>query len=240
MFRIDIKKLFVIVGVVFYCTAVYAVGEEVKDIQVQIDKSGGRLILAGTDKGETGYASASKEEWKDGYGTTYIRIQCSGRGRNTCNFNTSLPPIIYDKVIAKVQSDIDWGRTAGSFLIGDFVCIWSDGEKEADEDDADVFTYSYKLEITNVTSVIIENLEIQIFPNPVLNSATVRFSMPINAMMNVKIVDAMGDVYWNVNRDVVGETLVLPAAVISALQSGMYYVVCTNNDYTAHASFFKQ
>lgn len=231
------KKIFVIVSVIFLCVATYAEGDNVTDIS----KSGGRLIKTGKDKGETGYASATKEQWDEWYNgelTRFTRIVCEGRGRNTCKFDMSLPPKLLDDITRTLHSYIDMGHTTGRFEIEGFICTWSDGDKEEDEEETGAFIYRYKLVIKNKTTIA--HTTIQVSPNPIQHTLSILFSVPINAMMNVKIVDVNGNIRWNANMDVVGEVLVLPENAINTLQLGTYYVICTNNDYTANAPFVKQ
>jgi hypothetical protein len=246
MLKINIKRVIVIIGVICCVTVIYAEGV-VCDITYNV--SGGKIIKTGANVGLTGYDkvehSYSNEVIK---GVRYVisSTNCSGKGTNICPSrpecpSTSISPAIYDEIIGKLQSDIDLGHIAGNFVIGEFVCTWEEGSKEIEVVNGIEYPiYSYNLKITSMNPEIIENLEIQVVPNPVHNSAMVHFSMPINAMMNVKVVDAMGYVHWVANVDVTSDVLVLPEAVINTLQAGTYYVVCTNNDYTAYAPFIKQ
>jgi len=84
-------------------------------------------------------------------------------------------------------------------------------------------------------------MTITVFPNPVQSNLSVRFSRPINAMVNVRIIDEAGEVRLVSDRHVFGDVLAFPAAEIIALQSGIYHIICTDKDgNTAHTPFLKQ
>ncbi len=241
---LKIKGLFIGIAIVFYCMASYAE----QNCEVVINKSGGKVIKSGTQAGEIGYASATKDETDEtinGVRWYYCNIQCHGRGVNPCPPQTGscspLIPDISDAIIATLHTAIDMGETAGMFDIEGFLCTWTDGEKNEDEDENGVFIYSYKLTIKENTSVTHVDMSIQLFPNPAHDHIAVRFSMPIDAMMNVKIIDVAGNDYWHSDIHVLGDELHIND--ISFLLPGIYYVICTNKDneeVRAYANFLKQ
>jgi len=80
------------------------------------------------------------------------------------------------------------------------------------------------------------NMNVQVFPNPAFSYIKVRFPLTIDADMQVKIMDAMNNVYVNNLMYVDGNILQVD---VSQLPLGIYYIVCVNNDGTACAKFFK-
>jgi hypothetical protein len=237
MFRIDIKKLFIIVGVIFYCIATYA-----KQPKYSEKINGGKLITETSPNGTStityvGYQITNREVDKKGN----VKVECRGSGNNSCPRGVaSIASDIYDWVIESVHFSIDMGETAGEFLIGDLVCTWSDGEKDADENDADIFIYSYNLEITDATPAI--PMTITVFPNPIqTGNLSVRFSNPINDVITIRIIDDMGNTHLLVDKYVTGDVLVLTDAETYSLASDMYHIICTTADNDmAHASFVKR
>jgi hypothetical protein len=239
-------KIFVLLGIIFYCTATYAKNDPICNVST---RGGQYVAISVTDSttGESVFIVSADLRYDYTYihtnqNTNVTTIICKYPGQTPCPGcpNKSVPPVVYDEVIERVQNEIDWGHTAGEFSLEGFVCTWDEGSKEIQIlDGIEYPIYSYNLEIADANSVIPDDLEIQISPNPVQNHILVSFSMPINGMMNVKIVDVMGTIRWNSNMYVSDSELSL-TATISSLQSGTYYVVCTNNEYTAYAPFVKQ
>jgi hypothetical protein len=81
-------------------------------------------------------------------------------------------------------------------------------------------------------------MTIIVAPNPATNSINVIFPVDIANVMHVKITDMMGIPYWENNVSITGNVLTLDVNFLPA--GGMYYIICTNNDGTATAKFFKQ
>ncbi|MCL2131421.1 MAG: hypothetical protein FWH36_03045 [Lentimicrobiaceae bacterium] len=230
------KKIFVAVGIIFCCTAIYA-----RTCTVERNVSGGKIIKNGDDEGQLGYASVSTKTVVTDNSTTST-TNCSGRGNNTCPPSpscSSLPEDSYGVIIGRLQSYIDLGETAGEFEVEGFVCTWSDGEKSEDEDEEGEIIYSYRLTVTwEIPETDPVDMTITVSPNPVQSHIFVLFSMPIDAIMNVQIKDVTGNSYFNSDVYVSGDDLSIDASVLPTT-SGTYYIVCTNSDYTAYATFLK-
>ena len=231
-----------VIGIGFCCSTNYVKGEEEPKPNIcEREVSGGRKILTGEHKGEIGYKDVSNTNCD--YATIGVvnTITCSGRGSTTCPpspCNSILTPDIYNGIIAKVYESIDCGKTEGYFEVSGLSCTWSDGEKNKDEDEDEdedgVFIYSYKLEIKEIISTIPVLEIIQVFPNPVINQFSIRFSMPIDAMMNIRIVDMSGNTRWETDSYVSGNELHIDD--IAGLLSGVYHVVCRTDNITVQKS----
>jgi hypothetical protein len=81
------------------------------------------------------------------------------------------------------------------------------------------------------------DITIQIVPNPASDKITVLFPMDITEMTYVKIMDITGNVYYTDHLFITGNSLSIN---IHALHSGIFYVVCMNDNGTACAKFIKQ
>jgi len=213
------KRIFV---VIIFCGGVfYANGT------VDISKSGGKKLKGG----HIGYDYTHITE-----GGGNCTITCTGSGNNECP-TCAHKANMYEGVIAIVCDNIDMGLTAGEFVKDGLSCTWSDGTKE---EDAGSFIYSYKLRIVEIEGTTTIPVTIQVVPTLVQSNFTIRFSEPVNAMVNVRIIDADGNLHLNSNVQVFGNEYDI--TTMSALTSGMYYVICTNETagINAHAVFIKQ
>ena len=79
-------------------------------------------------------------------------------------------------------------------------------------------------------------INVHVFPNPAQDYIKVRFPLPIDASMQVKVMDVLNNVYFNYTTYVSGNTLQID---VTHLPFGIYYIVCINNDGTATAKFMK-
>ena len=240
------KKIFFVVVAVVICSSVSYARES-----IDIHMSGGKIIKKGPDKGQVGYAFAIKTEDCLDNGDYELTINCYGEGLNPCpkpvhhagsTFNSDL----YDECVTAIKMSIDMELTAGEFTKGGWLCVWSDGQKEEDEEEVGTFIYGYKLVMTYenpvivVPPVVIEPFVITLYPNPVEDHFTIRFSTLINETMNVKIIDAEGNQRWNFDVFVSGDEYGITTLPI--LTAGIYHVICTNETtgMNAHATFVKQ
>ena len=82
------------------------------------------------------------------------------------------------------------------------------------------------------------NVDIQVVPNPATDNITVNFSASIDAVMNIKIIDLMGNKYVDIARFVSGNTLSI--SNLSQLPAGIYYIFCTNDNWKGYTQFIKQ
>ena len=80
-------------------------------------------------------------------------------------------------------------------------------------------------------------MAIQVNPRIVRDHLTVQFSIPINADINIKIVNAKDEIHLDLDMHVSGSILPID---VSFLPSGNYNVVCRNNDNMVRAPFIKQ
>jgi hypothetical protein len=234
-------KRLVIIFAMLFLIFLSAKAENTKGIKIEITIAGGKVIKNGEYKGELGYEKVSTIETRID-GDHVFKIRCSGKGVIRCP-NKAIATVVgslnypspeqLDVIYAIIERDIDIGKTAGEFKIEGFLCTWNEGKKEIDEEEK-IPVYGYRLVITDEIPV---KMDIQIFPNPAHNHIIVRFSMPINAMINVKIVDEMGNTHWNSDMHVSGNELYIDK--VDFLLQGMYYIVCTKNENVAYAKFFK-
>jgi len=147
------KKLFVILVVVFCSVASYA-GESDTTRYVRIEMSDGKIIKKGPNKGKVGFEyvyvtdSISTEDNKH-----RLIIICGGKGLNPFPEQyrhhiskevVKKPSKISDEIIAKVCERIDLGETAGSFELKGYSCTWENGKKRVDKEKP---IYEYKLVI---------------------------------------------------------------------------------------------
>ncbi|MDR0368720.1 MAG: hypothetical protein LBH82_06230, partial [Bacteroidales bacterium] len=177
-----------------------------------------------------------------GNNTTII---CSGNGIVVCP-----KPLISkvlqknnDKIAEKIHRAIDDGFTNGEFVFEAFACTWKDGEKYTVRDRGHavpVYNYHLDIEWDNDTLKAVNDLSIKAFQNPVQNRLTVEFSMPINDMVNIKIIDAEVSLHWQSETYVSDDTYTLPESVIHALKPGTYLIICTKDDAMISATFVKQ
>ena len=240
MRRLDVKS-FILLVAVFCCTVIYA-----KNQPTYSEKINGGSEVTVCGECYVGYASTSREV--DGKGN--VKVKCSGSGSNKCNTgmsnSTGGSSVVYDEAIKTIRYYIDIGLTAGEFVIADFVCTWSEGEKKEEEkaDGKITSIYSYNLEIAPIfmEDITIIPMTITVFPNPLSEgNLSVHFSSPINAMINVRIVDMEGDTRLVSDMYVTDEVLVLPVSGTYHLSTGTYHIICTDADgETAHATFFKR
>jgi len=82
------------------------------------------------------------------------------------------------------------------------------------------------------------NVEMNVLPNPVQDHLSVYFPVPIDAVMNIKIMDAMGNKHLDVPKFVAGNVLQING--IGNLPPGVYYIFCTNDTWTGYTEFVKQ
>jgi hypothetical protein len=78
--------------------------------------------------------------------------------------------------------------------------------------------------------------DIQITPNPAQDNIWINFSIPINGDINVQIVDMDKNKVLDLNETISERNLFI---AISHLNPGIYTVLCTYKDETAHAMFSK-
>lgn len=209
-------KCFFIVFIIIFSFLTTAYSVEIKSCKITVNQSGGKIIKDKNNPnvGQVGFQTANRNEHISPNGHYTCDITCSGKGG-----------VDY----------IDMGETAGKFLIDGFLCTWDEGKKEIDEEKTPI--YSYRLVI--ITDETPEKLGIQVFPNPVHDCIFVRFSMPIDAKMNIKIVDEKSNVHWYSDIYVSGNEFHID--YVNFLPLGIYYIVCTNNESeTVYAKFLKE
>ncbi len=239
-----LKSLFIVVAFVFCCSAVYA--EEVKkECELKIQMTGGKTIKTGIHIGEIGYAWAEIDEGErtiNGVRYYWCYIDCNGKGVTPCpkQQGSCSPghPNIEDEITAIVHNAINMGEIAGEFVHEKFLCKWNNGEKNTDEETG-IPIYGYELTITSEENRTPEDLTISVFPNPVQNYLNVQFSIDIDAQMFVKIIDLEGNTRWEADIYIPGRDLQIDI-LESVVPTGVYFINCTNNDYTASTSFVKQ
>ena len=245
MKKLKMKKLISVFSIVFF--VVFSANAEI--ITIEINKTGGRTIVSGESAGQIGYKTVKTEETKDSHGNYTYTANCSGKGGNLCperflaatlspSAPSPLTPIRFAEIESIIYEQVDIGCTSGAFLVDGLSCTWEDGSKEIDDEgedgEADIYIYSYKLRITWE----VEDVSIQVSPNPAQDHINVRFSTEINATMSVKIVDIMGNIRWSSDMYVMGNEATIDG--LATLQAGTYYIVCANADNTVSASFLKQ
>ena len=81
-------------------------------------------------------------------------------------------------------------------------------------------------------------MTITVAPNPATSSINVIFPVDIANFMHVKITDMMGISYWESDVSIAGNILTLDVIFLPA--GNLYYIICTNNDGTGTAKFFKR
>jgi hypothetical protein len=81
------------------------------------------------------------------------------------------------------------------------------------------------------------NINIQVFPNPAGNYLEILFPTATNEEMDVRIMDAMNNSYIQGVYPVANNVLRLD---VNSLPTGIYYIVCIDNNGTACAKFIKQ
>lgn len=233
---LKIKVLLVGIGLIFYCGTTLC-----KNIESTKTTKGGTIIKQGEDKGKIGYNTTSHKITNEN-GNIVETIHCEGSGVTVCpgQLYASIGPN-YDDIIITVQKNIDIGITAGTFVIEDFECVWEDGEKEIEiVDGKKIPVYGYKLTVAWKENETTDIPSIQVFPNPVQENMTVRFSIDMDAEIFVKIVDLEGNIRWKSNMYVSGNELQINNLNTTAFTIGTYFIICRNSDYTFSTSFLKE
>lgn len=232
----SISRVFLIaVAIIFFSTTnTYA-----DKVVVSRTVSGGKLIKQGENEGKLGYKYSRRTETSTGKVTIY----CEGKGDNLCPENAVIPKDEDDEITRIVYEAIDMGLTNGEFIVGAFACRWENGEKETEEgNDGEIIPiYSYHLEIEWAEwDGIVEDMTIYVYPNPVQGQLTIRFSMPIEDMVGMRITDMEGNLKWQLDVRVSGDTYTLSESVIHSLGLGMYLLACTIGDNMIPVTFVKQ
>jgi len=78
---------------------------------------------------------------------------------------------------------------------------------------------------------------IEITPNPAQDDITIHFSIQINGIVDIKIVDIANDIVWEQMPHITGNELNID---ISQLEPSLYTVFCTYNNNDAEAIFLKE
>ena len=98
---------------------------------------------------------------------------------------------------------------------------------------------SYNFTVTSIEDNIKVQNSLQLFPNPVSENATVQFVSPENTKVNIQILNQLGDVVFNQNKNVeVGQNnFVLP---LSNLSAGSYILYIASEEFVVRKIFVVQ
>ena len=98
---------------------------------------------------------------------------------------------------------------------------------------------SYNFTVTSIEDNIKVQNSLQLFPNPVSENATIQFVSPQNTKVNIQILNQLGDVVFNQNKNVeVGQNnFVLP---LSNLSAGSYILYIASEEFVVRKIFVVQ
>ena len=83
--------------------------------------------------------------------------------------------------------------------------------------------------------------ELSVYPNPVKNSATLRFNLIKPEKLNIEVINSIGKSLGNINDNYnQGENEISLDSFITNLSNGIYFVKITSSNYIISKRFVKQ